>query len=272
MSKPPATNRVRACIFCGSQERLSGEHVYANWLREFLPRRVKYTSHWVSQDGGDVKRGKLSRPGDPFSQRLRIVCKNCNSGWMSQLQTASKPFLVPLLQGEWPALDAPAQLAVARWITMTSMVIEFADPPTAEVPWTHRADFSETRSIQPNWHVWIGRHDPGSKHSAYFNHFGWHLLRSHKRLPFLRTYHLQTTTFTVGKLLSHVYMATPKRIASSFDPFDFGRTFALQPLVPFYGQVTSCPILAHDPSSVSEVSEHIAETFDLKPFRNENRV
>jgi hypothetical protein len=38
--------------------------------------------------------------GDPRSRRLQIVCGPCNNGWMSDLQTAAKPTLVPLITGK----------------------------------------------------------------------------------------------------------------------------------------------------------------------------
>jgi hypothetical protein len=33
------------------------------------------------------ERGRLANVGDPLTQQLYVVCKRCNNGWMSQLQT-----------------------------------------------------------------------------------------------------------------------------------------------------------------------------------------
>src|SRR3954469_13275208 len=84
------------CIFCGGTP-LSKEHFFAEWMHDYLP--PKPSTHYVA--GSDLigRPGKMFRPGNVFERHLRVVCKACNSGWMSTLQNEAKPILIPLMQG-----------------------------------------------------------------------------------------------------------------------------------------------------------------------------
>lgn len=48
---------------------------------------------WLNQIGRDIG----TRP--PYRQRIRDVCLQCNSGWMSRLENTAKRVLTPLILG-----------------------------------------------------------------------------------------------------------------------------------------------------------------------------
>src|SRR5438045_8454454 len=93
--KPPGR-----CIFCGVTG-VTREHMWADWLRCYIPRRMREHSvaaTIVSPWGHEERVSR--RTGDPHSRRIKCVCGECNNVWMSQLQEATKPFLIQTLKGE----------------------------------------------------------------------------------------------------------------------------------------------------------------------------
>jgi hypothetical protein len=173
--KPPGK-----CAFCGAGH-LTREHVWADWLKPYVPRTLTHTSQAVSRSAISMfsdhrihsqGKGILTGPGDPHSKRLRIVCGTCNSGWMSQLQEQAKPLLIQLIAGNWPNLSPHDQRVLAAWATMFTMVVEFADLNTLVTPFSQRDEFRQTRVPPKGWAVWIGRFD-GFLWRGVFNHFGW---------------------------------------------------------------------------------------------------
>src|SRR5262249_31198261 len=87
------------CIFCNSLG-LTREHMWADWLRNYIPRVVQ--EHHVAVNTFFPKNPQNAlrrRTGDPHSTRIKCVCRTCNNGWMSQLQKRAKPYLVPMLKG-----------------------------------------------------------------------------------------------------------------------------------------------------------------------------
>lgn len=86
------------CIFCGGRP-LTREHIWADWFRAYLPRPLPFYHSGrivLSEDNTQThKSEKIS--GDPKCRKMRIVCNRCNNEWMSDLQNATKPILIPLL-------------------------------------------------------------------------------------------------------------------------------------------------------------------------------
>jgi hypothetical protein len=64
------------------------------------------------------------RTGDPLNANVRVVCSNCNNGWMSQIQKNAKPHLIPLFKGESVWLDKKTQAAIATWAMMSTITAE----------------------------------------------------------------------------------------------------------------------------------------------------
>jgi hypothetical protein len=51
-------------------------------------------------------------------------CKSCNNGWMSDLETAAKPIIQPLMHGKPGTITSVEQMVIARWLVKTSMNYE----------------------------------------------------------------------------------------------------------------------------------------------------
>ena len=60
---------------------------------------------------------------------VRCVCRECNNGWMSQLEVQAQRFLQPMLLGVHCGLDVAGQSTIALWSVKTAMVLDALDQP-----------------------------------------------------------------------------------------------------------------------------------------------
>lgn len=177
---------LKLCAFCGvtlTNKNISREHLWGDWLRDYVPRTFVRTEHMgtirmvvVHEDGRTVSleqvvRGKLDRPGDPHAQRLRIVCRTCNNGWMSVIQEQAKAHLVPYTRWEWPSLSPESIEPISAWACLFTMVLEFAHIDTMATTPEQRRALMQTGRPPDDWVVWAGRFK-GTRWRGSFNHFG----------------------------------------------------------------------------------------------------
>ena len=212
--EPPIVLGKNCCIFCNRIEKLTKEHVWPRWVRDYIKIEDQMkTVHLTMHNGGKPQKGKFTRPGDIHSQRIHCVCGSrgdpfktdrCNNVWMSQLQERAKTILIPLITGTWKSLDGHEQSIVSAWAQMFTMVNEFTDSLTQVIPQSYRTTLMNdqkeggNRTPLPDWYVWIGAYD--DERVAGANHHA--MTVSIPSPPGLAiTHHLQTTGFTVGKLL-----------------------------------------------------------------------
>jgi hypothetical protein len=144
------------CIFCGGGP-LSKEHIWADWLREFLPHLDTSSRHGVTHRDGRYGYGKLHRPGDVRSQRLRVVCETCNNGWMSRIQNDAKPIIANLLQHGMIATDPESLRTLASWAVMFTFVFECAEPVLANSTAGQRRQFMADKAPPIGWDVYISK-------------------------------------------------------------------------------------------------------------------
>jgi hypothetical protein len=210
---PPKRPLPKTCVFCGERGRQTREDFWPEWFRAIVPRppdyRTKRAGHTVTRLGYvagtntiEIRHGHgvLHRNGDMADQTLRVVCDRCNNGWMSRLQERAKPHLEPLIRGMWVPHGASAQSVIAQWATMFTMVIEFADEPTAAYTFAERKAFHEANGIPDGTLVWIGR--SAGENPNFFNHRS---LSVSSGPPYAPRPNAQMTTFTAGKLLLQVF-------------------------------------------------------------------
>src|SRR5207244_3883601 len=91
---------ARTCIFC-DQRATSREHLLPLWLQGLLnPGEMPH--EFGDYASGSKQKWRPSRP----DFKARIVCKECNTGWMSDLETATQPFLTSMIRGHGRTLYA----------------------------------------------------------------------------------------------------------------------------------------------------------------------
>ena len=117
---------ARKCIFC--QERPgSHEHIFPDWLNGVFPVEdtdddlPEWARHRAGFDGVTLQTWSAA---EIASLTTKLVCHECNTGWMSTLESAASPLLEPMMTGHPRKLNVEQELVVATWATKTVMAIE----------------------------------------------------------------------------------------------------------------------------------------------------
>ncbi len=111
------------CIVCGpTQSPRSNEHVFPQWLLNFLnAKRLRIS---IVRRKGDGSTEPHRREIELDSFRLNRICETCNNGWMSDLESQSKPLLEGLLKQTVTlgSLDRDERRILARWTGKTAII------------------------------------------------------------------------------------------------------------------------------------------------------
>lgn len=163
-NNPFASGRGQ-CIFCTRQPpeaSITKEHVFADWLRALFPRSPQTTHtlgvhEWASSPGrSPAKVTRRQAQGHSGTKKIRKVCRTCNGTWLSQIEEAAKPILIPLIGGERLEVDSAMQQALATWAAKTAMTAEQLHPSKVVVLQDERTWLKDHRIPPPGWNVWIG--------------------------------------------------------------------------------------------------------------------
>ncbi len=120
----------RSCMFC-SGKASTKEDVWPNWLRS----RFRSEAARIFAEREGVHLGSW-RPGNAGLQ-VKRVCRACNNGWMSRLETEAKPLVESFLDEQRTSIPPPAQSTIAVWAIKTAMVLEAVNP---EETWFYLGD------------------------------------------------------------------------------------------------------------------------------------
>ena len=135
----------RRCAFCDRGGPLTREHVWPRWasgvIRAVVTPNRSDGKLWTTKrpDGSECRTVDLDRVA-------KRVCRECNAGWMSALETAVRPILEPMIAGTRHAilLGPDECLALACWAFKTVVLADltFPDP---RLPDRLRHDFFASR-------------------------------------------------------------------------------------------------------------------------------
>ena len=149
-----ASNSKRSCIFCSATTDLSREHLLPDWLQGVFPN-VDLVTHFRAIGRND----RHEWDARPFSERVRFVCMRCNNGWLSQLEAAVKPIMIPMLQHRPCVVDRRAQELLATWAFKTCLVFQTTQtgaPPIA--PRLHYERLGRHPKPPSQVSVWLTSH------------------------------------------------------------------------------------------------------------------
>ena len=260
------------CIFCGGFP-LSKEHMWGKWLRRYLAALTPKTQRLTTlyRDGRTLRTppplipGRLNRPGAVHSHQLRVVCGNCNGGWMKRLQDGVKPIILPLINDDWSTITADSALALALWATMFTMTSEHADPNTVSIPLSQREWFKSDQKVPDNWFVFIGRYHEADQRraSSVYNHHAFGVDRPTDEERFTPKHNTQTTTIGVGRLLIHTFCTTSHIVE---DQIGFARRFDLRLIHPNGGDIITVPTQVHDYRGFNLISNDFPKQKGLPYF------
>jgi hypothetical protein len=153
--------QIHRCIFC-ERMGLTREHLFADWLRVLFPRSATDTHNHGVTTWGQSSSGRIYamptltvHQGHSGSRKVKCVCGPCNNGWMSRLETRTRPILMPLIQGNFHRVSPFDQKTLASWITKTIMVAEFLFPERVTIPDADRLRMYASAEPSENWKIWI---------------------------------------------------------------------------------------------------------------------
>jgi len=189
---------------------MTSEHVWGDWVTSVVPRTMNKHNHanvFVPLPGQPEPPDVTIRAGDPLSSQVKVVCGECNSGWLNRVQQSARPFLEPLFEGATHHLDTGAQAKIATWIAMATMTGEFLsqDPRRVAVSQADRTWLKNHSTVPSSWCIWIGRY---RWHRAVpqSSHLSLHVLDSDTLPDGLTDEHTrpntQTTAFSIGQMFA----------------------------------------------------------------------
>jgi hypothetical protein len=150
----------KRCAFCGSQEKLTSEHVMGDWIKQHLPMTMNKHRQSVvtmAEPGKLGERKVRIRAGDPLNSQVGILCIPCNSVRLGLIQERAQPYLAPLFRGEPQTLDASTRSIISAWLAMVTMTGEYMMlPPRIAVLQVDRDWLRTTLTAPGHWRIWIG--------------------------------------------------------------------------------------------------------------------
>jgi hypothetical protein len=207
----------RKCIFCGEGgirgNPMTEEHLWPEWMHPYLPKipgmRTQAGRHRFRF--GEILVERKIREGHVFTRRFRLVCKRCNTTWMSAIEDDVKPILIPLLQGTTITLLRKARQQLAIWTALKVILTECIDPTDAVITKFEREDFRLKREMPRRLQIYIGTHDSQEWYTAYrHQHLLAHLGRNPpppaERVSEFKN--VQSTALGIGHVFSLSFVTT----------------------------------------------------------------
>lgn len=166
------TQRRNICRFCGNAGA-SREHIFAAWIgRAMMPpsvpgREIVFAHRSENPAAGvgpSIKRAK----GTAFF--TRAFCRECNGGWMSQLEENVMPVLAPMVKGQQRALEVDHQRLLAFWSVKTALAFQTVE--SATTMFARDVDYQELfdeRRAPMRARVWTGS-TPSGDDAWYRSH------------------------------------------------------------------------------------------------------
>lgn len=211
------TQRPQAfCLFCNGAG-LTKEHLIADWIGEILPVQTEFQAQRRNvrrNDDGSASISSTSRKrqGATYKKVVRKFCVSCNGGWMSHLQNSNKTLIESLVTGDARSLKMPARRALATWATMTFIVNDASNDPSA-IAQSDLRKFHNSQRALAGWQMWIGR--MAGPLDVRFGHSS--LAVKEGENPDLTSPNVQVATLKVGNLILHCSTQPPITPIAEYD-------------------------------------------------------
>lgn len=158
---------MKKCAFCPAEaKKLSGEHIWDDWLNKALPTQRFRVRKQTSLNG--PLREYDARNID---ERIPVVCTDCNSGWMSEITHRMKQtFCDAIVKGASISLLPSGVRLLAEFAFLKSVIGDYATD--SDSPFFTRASrerFRESCIIPPEVQMWLSAFQGGQRYSGKFS-------------------------------------------------------------------------------------------------------
>lgn len=148
----------RRCLFC-SQPGSSREHIIARWIGRSLkpdplPGTVIRFRHAFANPEAGIELREKSAANPAYY--TRAFCRDCNTGWMADLEGAVKPILAPMLNGQRCLVTSDAARLLSFWATKT--ILAFQSVESDVTTFARPEDFTrlfEEQAAPRNCQIWL---------------------------------------------------------------------------------------------------------------------
>jgi hypothetical protein len=146
-------SRTKVCAFCSANApSLTKEHLWSDWIGR-LYSGLEFSFRHFDPETSAVVQGKTRG----FQNTVKAVCRDCNHGWMSDLETSCRPLLSDVIKDGTGKRFTPSDATKLAAFTFKNAVIANYGNPRREPFFTRAARewFRTTNQIPPNVHMWI---------------------------------------------------------------------------------------------------------------------
>jgi hypothetical protein len=144
---------TRTCLGCGIEltgEVVTLEHALPRWLAD----EIQIPGVSLRQFLHDEKRPEdtLLRNHQLNTFGSKKVCRVCNNGWMSRLESDAKPYILDLMYQKTSilALTDDARQTLSRWAVKTAFMISVVQTLQFDLPWPVFQNLGKHESDGPN--------------------------------------------------------------------------------------------------------------------------
>jgi hypothetical protein len=197
----------RRCLFCGGGP-LTSEHLIGRWAARFTDAEQRNIFQSSDREGEMPRREDQRRwRGRAYDRQARIVCKACNTGWMSDLERAVSPLLDPdALAGR--LLSRDEQVLLATWAVKTALTMDAAQPPDQRTfPIETARHFGRHRELPEGAYVWLASYTGSEDEIPAYAGLGIDLDDRQDTRRGWRD--LSVSTFVVGPFVFQVFAIAP---------------------------------------------------------------
>jgi hypothetical protein len=199
---------------------MSKEHIFGDWLRPLFPRDAG-TIHthgiitWPLTGPKYVAPtlAAFQRQGHSGSKKVRVVCKPCNEGWLSNdIENVAKSVLIPLIRGRAGIVNHTMQRIISTWATKTAMTAEHVDPDKSVIHQAERTWLKDNLLPPHGWHIWAVAYGASKwRDLGIFQHLGRLKIPSVDNCPSAQ-HNLELTMIGMGHLMLLVISSSWARI------------------------------------------------------------
>ncbi|KQR26103.1 hypothetical protein ASF76_02225 [Microbacterium sp. Leaf151] len=128
---------------------MTKEHILRNKFNKTFDGKVGPKVLTVSHRGedGQTERDIESR-GLPYGSTVKVVCADCNNGWMNDLENEVESDLLRLIGGQYLEFTPEQRNTLARWTTKTALMRQFQNDPSVQLQ-PHSPVFQAAMSGHP---------------------------------------------------------------------------------------------------------------------------
>lgn len=164
MPNQTSTAKTR-CIFCRRVAKLTDEHILAYWMKSG-EAETRNNSVYTRQSGGpDYEPWSHSRRGPARDMAVKWPCKECNSGWMNEIDERLGILGPQLIKGKPVKLTKNKQIALATWATKLVLMTHLTQPRKNRImiPESDYTQFYAQRGPGKLMRLWAGCMEPPGK-------------------------------------------------------------------------------------------------------------